>query len=98
MIFLDQKYCISLEFLTRFESLCGSRASVRRLREHPSYTAFMNKWSLPVYFQIRSACLLSSHLAVCFLSQDYFSSQPQTAYPIILEVPSPIWLSNIPGW
>ena len=23
------------------------------VRAHPSYTAFMSKWSLPVYFQIR---------------------------------------------
>ena len=48
-----QKYNLSMDFLCKFEKLCGSKASVRRLREHPSYTTFLNKWSLPVYFQIR---------------------------------------------
>lgn len=48
-----QKYNISMDFLCKFEKLCGSKTSVRRLREHPSYHTFINKWSLPVYFQIR---------------------------------------------
>ncbi|XP_076099685.1 conserved oligomeric Golgi complex subunit 2-like [Mytilus galloprovincialis] len=48
-----QKYNTSMDFLCKFEKLCGSKASVKRLREHPSYHTFMNKWSLPVYFQIR---------------------------------------------
>ncbi|KAL4237416.1 Conserved oligomeric Golgi complex subunit 2 [Mactra antiquata] len=47
------KYLISMEFLVKFERLCGSQASVKRLRDHPSYHTFINKWSLPVYFQIR---------------------------------------------
>ncbi|XP_045170121.2 conserved oligomeric Golgi complex subunit 2-like [Mercenaria mercenaria] len=47
------KYLISMEFLERFEALCGSQASVKRLRDHQSYHTFINKWSLPVYFQIR---------------------------------------------
>ncbi|XP_033733941.1 conserved oligomeric Golgi complex subunit 2-like isoform X2 [Pecten maximus] len=48
-----EKFLISMKFLDDFEALCGSQASVRRLREHPSYHIFMNKWSLPVYYQIR---------------------------------------------
>lgn len=47
------KYLISMQFLDQFEKQCGSQASVKRLREHPSYQTFLNKWSLPVYFQIR---------------------------------------------
>ncbi|XP_052769942.1 conserved oligomeric Golgi complex subunit 2-like [Mya arenaria] len=47
------KYLMSMEFLEKFECLCGSQASVQRLRDNPSYHTFMNKWSLPVYFQIR---------------------------------------------
>ena len=52
-----QKYSVSMEFVESFERQCGSQASVRRLRAHPSYGAFISKWSLPVYFQIRSAAL-----------------------------------------
>ncbi|XP_070578022.1 conserved oligomeric Golgi complex subunit 2-like isoform X2 [Ptychodera flava] len=48
-----QKYLLSMEFLSSFERHCGSQASVKRLRAHPSYSTFMSKWSLPVYFQIR---------------------------------------------
>ncbi|XP_077993852.1 conserved oligomeric Golgi complex subunit 2-like [Glandiceps talaboti] len=48
-----QKYMLSMEFVCSVETHCGSQASVKRLRAHPSYATFMSKWSLPVYFQIR---------------------------------------------
>ncbi|CAH1263348.1 COG2 [Branchiostoma lanceolatum] len=48
-----QKYSTSMKFLDAFELECGSQASVKRLRSHPSYNTFMTKWSLPVYYQIR---------------------------------------------
>ena len=48
-----EKYTISINFVENFERQCGSQASVKRLRTHPSYNTFMSKWSLPVYFQIR---------------------------------------------
>jgi len=49
----SQKYTTSIEFVEKFERECGSQASVKRLRTHPSYNIFMAKWNLPVYFQIR---------------------------------------------
>ncbi|XP_072827071.1 conserved oligomeric Golgi complex subunit 2 isoform X2 [Vicugna pacos] len=48
-----QKYTISMDFVRAFERQCGSQASVKRLRAHPAYHSFTNKWNLPVYFQIR---------------------------------------------
>ncbi|XP_053460561.1 conserved oligomeric Golgi complex subunit 2 isoform X2 [Nycticebus coucang] len=48
-----EKYIISMDFLRRFEQQCGSQASIKRLRAHPAYHSFNNKWNLPVYFQIR---------------------------------------------
>ncbi|KAM9316008.1 conserved oligomeric Golgi complex subunit 2 [Gastrophryne carolinensis] len=48
-----QKYTVSMEFVRKFELQCGSQASVKRLRAHPSYHSFNNRWNLPVYFQIR---------------------------------------------
>nr|XP_033794454.1 conserved oligomeric Golgi complex subunit 2 isoform X2 [Geotrypetes seraphini] len=48
-----EKYTISMDFVRKFERQCGSQASVRRLRAHPAYQEFNNKWNLPVYFQIR---------------------------------------------
>ncbi|XP_032168468.1 conserved oligomeric Golgi complex subunit 2 isoform X2 [Mustela erminea] len=48
-----EKYTISMDFVRAFEQQCGSQASVRRLRSHPAYHSFNNKWNLPVYFQIR---------------------------------------------
>lgn len=45
-----------MEFVRKFERQCSSQASVKRLRVHPSYTSFHNKWNLPVYFQLR--CIL----------------------------------------
>lgn len=43
-----------MDFVQRFERQCGSQASVKRLRAHPAYHSFSNKWNLPVYFQLRS--------------------------------------------
>ncbi|XP_069035916.1 conserved oligomeric Golgi complex subunit 2 [Lepisosteus oculatus] len=48
-----EKYSVSMEFVRKFERQCGSQASVKRLRAHPSYQSFHNKWNLPVYFQLR---------------------------------------------
>ncbi|KAM4770949.1 conserved oligomeric Golgi complex subunit 2 [Rhinophrynus dorsalis] len=48
-----KKYTVSMEFVRAFEKQCGSQASVKRLRSHPSYISFSNKWNLPVYFQLR---------------------------------------------
>ncbi|XP_028844778.1 conserved oligomeric Golgi complex subunit 2 [Denticeps clupeoides] len=48
-----ERYAISMDFVRRFEWQCGSQASVKRLRAHPSYQSFHNKWNLPVYFQLR---------------------------------------------
>ncbi|CAG5132349.1 unnamed protein product, partial [Candidula unifasciata] len=48
-----KKYSIFMRFLDAFEQCCASQASVRRLRQHPSYMTIVGKWSLPVYFQIR---------------------------------------------
>ncbi|KAL0983817.1 hypothetical protein UPYG_G00133130 [Umbra pygmaea] len=56
-----ERYVISMEFVRKFERQCGSQASVRRLRAHPTFQSFYNKWNLPVYFQLRyketAACL-----------------------------------------
>nr|XP_056708611.1 conserved oligomeric Golgi complex subunit 2 [Euleptes europaea] len=48
-----EKYTKSMDFVRKFERQCGSQASVKRLRSHPSYHSFNDKWNLPVYFQIR---------------------------------------------
>ncbi|XP_061783440.2 conserved oligomeric Golgi complex subunit 2 [Nerophis lumbriciformis] len=48
-----ERYSMSTDFVRRFERQCSSQASVRRLRAHPSYVSFHNKWNLPVYFQLR---------------------------------------------
>ena len=48
-----QNYVSSMEFVDQFEYQCHSLSEIKRLRSHSSYSQFMNKWSLPVYFQIR---------------------------------------------
>lgn len=48
-----ERYTVSMDFVRKFERQCGSQASVKRLRAHPSYQNFHNKWNLPVYFQLR---------------------------------------------
>uniref|UniRef100_A0A8C1ITM0 Conserved oligomeric Golgi complex subunit 2 n=1 Tax=Cyprinus carpio TaxID=7962 RepID=A0A8C1ITM0_CYPCA len=48
-----ERYTVSMDFVRKFERQCGSQASVKRLRAHPCYQSFQNKWNLPVYFQLR---------------------------------------------
>uniref|UniRef100_A0A8C0YR35 Conserved oligomeric Golgi complex subunit 2 n=2 Tax=Cyprinus carpio TaxID=7962 RepID=A0A8C0YR35_CYPCA len=48
-----ERYTVSMDFVRKFERQCGSQASVKRLRAHPCYQSFHNKWNLPVYFQLR---------------------------------------------
>lgn len=60
-------------FVRAFERQCGSQASVRRLRAHPAYHSFNNKWNLPVYFQIRS--VIPSPPASPFLRENSNASQ-----------------------
>lgn len=53
LLHVSQRYTITMDFVGKFERQCGSQASVKRLRVHPSYVSFNNKWNLPVYFQLR---------------------------------------------
>ncbi|KAL2083696.1 hypothetical protein ACEWY4_021469 [Coilia grayii] len=55
-----ERYAITIDFVGKFERQCGSQASVKRLRMHPSYQTFHNKWNLPVYFQLRYKEIASS--------------------------------------
>ncbi|XP_048387356.2 conserved oligomeric Golgi complex subunit 2 [Stegostoma tigrinum] len=48
-----EKYTVTMQFVRKFEWQCASQASVKRLRSHSAYKNFNNKWSLPVYYQIR---------------------------------------------
>lgn len=48
-----EKYTLSMDFISNFEKHCSSQESVKKLRDSPAFQSFINKWSLPVYFQIR---------------------------------------------
>ncbi|XP_063048164.1 conserved oligomeric Golgi complex subunit 2 [Engraulis encrasicolus] len=55
-----ERYTITMDFVGKYERQCASQASVKRLRQHPSYQNFHNKWNLPVYFQLRYKEIASS--------------------------------------
>ncbi|CAI2726165.1 unnamed protein product [Schistosoma spindalis] len=46
-------YTVSMNFIEMVETKTWSTKQLVNLRNHPSYSMFINKWSLPVYFQIR---------------------------------------------
>ena len=50
---LTQNYIKTSDFIGQFEELCVTKKSIQRLRSHTSYSSFLNKWSFPVYYQIR---------------------------------------------
>ncbi|KAF6027504.1 COG2 [Bugula neritina] len=62
-----KEYTDGMEFLSSFELQCATIQSVKRLRVHPSYGKFINKWSLPVYFQIRLQDIAGT-MEKCFLT------------------------------
>uniref|UniRef100_A0A672SR91 Conserved oligomeric Golgi complex subunit 2-like n=1 Tax=Sinocyclocheilus grahami TaxID=75366 RepID=A0A672SR91_SINGR len=60
-----ERYTVSMDFVRKFERQCGSQASVKRLRAHPCYQSFHNKWNLPVYFQLRFKEIAGMYLGSC---------------------------------
>ncbi|KAF7726149.1 Conserved oligomeric Golgi complex subunit 2 [Apophysomyces ossiformis] len=48
-----KNYSASISFVTSIEELCSSRKSLLYFRNHHTYTEFMKRWQLPVYFQLR---------------------------------------------
>ncbi|CAH8506249.1 unnamed protein product [Heterobilharzia americana] len=46
-------YTVSMHFVEVIETKTWSSKQLTALRNHVSYSLFTNKWSLPVYFQIR---------------------------------------------
>ncbi|CAH8838760.1 unnamed protein product [Trichobilharzia szidati] len=46
-------YSVSMHFVESVEAKTWSHKQLNALRNHASYSMFINKWSLPVYFQIR---------------------------------------------
>jgi len=48
-----QRYQCFMEFLCSFERMCGSQASISRLRSCNQYEEALSKWNLPIYFQLR---------------------------------------------
>lgn len=50
---MRQNYLATLAFVEKIENLCPTVRQLQTLRAHPSYTAFMKRWQLPVYFQLR---------------------------------------------
>jgi len=39
--------------MEKLERCCGTQVGVKRLHAHTKYVAFLQRWNLPVYFQIR---------------------------------------------
>lgn len=48
-----QCYSDTIQFLSNLESRCDTPDAVKALHQHPQYSKFLHRWSLPVYFQIR---------------------------------------------
>ncbi|KAI9024918.1 hypothetical protein CLU79DRAFT_813755 [Phycomyces nitens] len=53
-------YSASISFMLSIEGLCTCKKSLFYLRSHPSYTEFMKRWQLPVYFQLRFREIIST--------------------------------------
>nr|CAG4640736.1 EOG090X03KZ [Eulimnadia texana] len=50
---LQKRYLATMEFIEYLEILSGSVPTAQAIRNQPSYQNLMNRWNLPVYFQIR---------------------------------------------
>ncbi|KAF9918850.1 Conserved oligomeric Golgi complex subunit 2 [Lobosporangium transversale] len=48
-----RNYTDTMDFVSKIEELCGTHKSLARLRSQANYQAFMKRWQLPAYFQLR---------------------------------------------
>ena len=55
-----QNYTATQAFIGRLENLCPSQKYLQILRNNPQYIAFMKRWQLPVYYQLRFKEIISS--------------------------------------
>uniref|UniRef100_A0A7N8XNI5 Conserved oligomeric Golgi complex subunit 2 n=1 Tax=Mastacembelus armatus TaxID=205130 RepID=A0A7N8XNI5_9TELE len=88
-----ERYSVSMEFVRKFERQCSSQGSVKRLRVHPSYTSFHNKWNLPVYFQLR--CEIAGSLENA-ISDGLEAATAGSAYH--LQVSEVLWSCLVRCW
>ena len=66
-----QRYHVMMSFLEKFEEYCVSVSNVKTFRAHHNYQSFINKWSLPVYFQIR---LVATHMCIFWKKTKSYAS------------------------
>jgi hypothetical protein len=81
-----KNYLTSMQFVSSFERLCRNQATVDKLRSHSSYKSFMNRWSLPVYFQIRFQEIATQFEAVL---ESPFAVSNESGF--LLNVTSVLW-------
>ncbi|KAG9321674.1 hypothetical protein KVV02_004078 [Mortierella alpina] len=55
-----RNYMDTMGFVSHIEQLCGTRRSLARLRSLASYQAFMRRWNLQAYFQLRFGDIATS--------------------------------------
>ncbi|XP_019382777.1 PREDICTED: conserved oligomeric Golgi complex subunit 2 [Gavialis gangeticus] len=89
-----EKYTTSMDFVRKFERQCGSQASVKRLRSHPTYHSFNNKWNLPVYFQIRFREIAGALEAA--LSDSLEEAPAESSYCLLAT--HMVWVSLLKCW
>lgn len=91
-----KKYEATMKFLDQFEQFCGTQASVQRLRQHTSYTTFMNKWNsqLQVYFQIRFQDIAGSFEASIY--SGFIKSSEESGFH--LSSSAALWSSLVRCW
>ncbi|XP_072181957.1 conserved oligomeric Golgi complex subunit 2-like [Diadema setosum] len=93
-----QRFLLTQDFIEGFERQCGTQASVQCLRSHPSYSAFMTKWSLPVYFQLRFQEIAGQFevaLMTAFNSAPDGSNHQLMASEVLWECLQRCWHSNV---
>ncbi|KAL1138764.1 hypothetical protein AAG570_008826 [Ranatra chinensis] len=67
-----QRYCETLRFVEELGKRCNNCDALNELNEHPNFISFMDKWNLPVYFQIRFQEIVKS-LEVSFSNSEWES-------------------------
>uniref|UniRef100_A0A4W4E958 Conserved oligomeric Golgi complex subunit 2 n=1 Tax=Electrophorus electricus TaxID=8005 RepID=A0A4W4E958_ELEEL len=83
-----QRYCISMDFVRKFERQCGSQASVKRLRAHTSYQSFHNRWNLPAGspYIMYAFIVLWSCVCRCWAEQIYLPPLAHRFWKLTLQL------------
>ncbi|CAH0390679.1 unnamed protein product [Bemisia tabaci] len=92
-----QRYSETMHFLNELEHRCGNEGTVKALRSQSQYQAFLQKWNLSVYFQLRFQ-QIATQLENLLIDREKYTTIISTSRSPHLTVTNTVWLCINQCW